>query len=121
MSYRTPAERLKATCKGLKQAQYQNRMAILYATGKLSGKQYRKYTQGTGLPKSVIGIRTHQALGLMSKKQADYLVGNHRYPKPIPTQHKTKRPKKITKIIIAPPQRSKHQPQPKTRPLERQR
>ena len=47
---------------------------ILYATGKISRKQYLQFTQGKGLPKNHFMIRTYQAVGLISKKQADYLI-----------------------------------------------
>ena len=88
MRYRTTYEHITDTLKGLKKAQVQNRLAILYATGKISGAQYKKFTKGTGLPKSVIGIRTHQALGLISKRQADYLVSKKRNPSPPPPKHR---------------------------------
>ena len=97
--YSTPYERLTDTLKGLKKAQVQNRLAVLYATGKISDDQYKKFTQGKGLPKSVIGIRTHQALGLMSKRQADYLVYQKRNlspPPPSPKHHKTP----VTKVTV---------------------
>jgi hypothetical protein len=98
MQYRTIYERITDTLKGLKKAQVQNRLAILYATGKISGAQYKKFTQGTGLPKSVIGIRTHQALGLISKRQADYLVYKKRNPSPPqPPKH---RDTPITRVSV---------------------
>lgn len=37
-------------------------------------RQYLQFTEGKGLPTSRFMIRTHQALGLISKRQADYLV-----------------------------------------------
>lgn len=111
MGYCTPGEWLHDTCKGLKQAQYQNRMAILYATGRISGKQYRQWTQGKGLPKSTIGIRTHQALGLISKKQADYLVQHrHQPPRQQPQQPKPWQRAEITSITTYPPCRPQPQP-----------
>ena len=98
MQYRTVYERITDTLKGLKKAQVQNRLAVLYATGKISGAQYKKFTQGTGLPKSVIGIRTHQALGLISKRQADFLVHKKRNPSPPPPPKHRKEP--ITKVTV---------------------
>ncbi|MBE9082862.1 relaxase domain-containing protein [Tolypothrix sp. LEGE 11397] len=98
MHYRTAFERITDILKGLKKALYQNRLAVLYATGKISGAQYRKFTQGIGLPKSVIGIRTHQALGLISKRQADYLLYKKRNPTPVPTPKYRNTP--ITKVTI---------------------
>ncbi len=53
---------------------YKNKMALLLITGKISHRQYDRYTKGTGLPTSVLGIRVHQALGLISTKQANYLL-----------------------------------------------
>jgi conjugative relaxase-like TrwC/TraI family protein len=47
---------------------------ILYATGKISRKQYLQFTQGKGLPKNHFMIRTYQVVGLISKNQADYLI-----------------------------------------------
>jgi hypothetical protein len=49
-------------------------MKLLYWTGKISRRQYLQFTEGKGLPTSRFMIRTHQALGLISKRQADYLV-----------------------------------------------
>jgi conjugative relaxase-like TrwC/TraI family protein len=47
---------------------------ILYATGKISRKQYLQFTQGKGLPTNRFMIRTYQTVGFISKKQADYLI-----------------------------------------------
>jgi conjugative relaxase-like TrwC/TraI family protein len=98
LAYRTAYERIKDTLKGLKKAQMQNRLAVLYATGKISGKQYKKFTQGTGLPKSVIGIRTHQVLGLISTRQAEFLLYQKRNP--TPAAQLKQRPMPITKVTI---------------------
>jgi conjugative relaxase-like TrwC/TraI family protein len=98
MHYRTIHERINETLKGLKKAQVQNRLAILYATGKISGAQYKKFTEGKGLPKSVIGIRTHQAVGLISKRQADYLVYKKRNPTPEPPPKYRQKP--IVKVSV---------------------
>jgi conjugative relaxase-like TrwC/TraI family protein len=98
MKYRTAYERISDVLKGLKKAQYQNRLAVLYATGKISGSQYKKFTEGKGLPKSVIGIRTHQALGLISKKQADFLLYKKQNPPRPPRPKYQNMP--ITKVRI---------------------
>ena len=57
-------------------------MAILLITGKISHRQYDRYTKGKGLPTSVLGIRVHQALGLISTKQAEYLLKNNQKKSP---------------------------------------
>ena len=57
-------------------------MAILLITGKISHRQYDRYTKGKGLPTSVLGIRVHQALGLISAKQANYLLKNNQMKSP---------------------------------------
>ncbi|MCG6137090.1 MAG: relaxase domain-containing protein [Nostoc sp. LLA-1] len=98
LAYRTPFERITDTLKGLKKAQYQNRLAVLYVTGKISGSQYKKFSEGKGFPKSVIGIRTHQALGLMSKRQAEYLLYKKHNPTPEPPPKHRQKP--IIKVTI---------------------
>ena len=121
LKYRTAYESIKETVKGLKGAHYQNRLAVLYATGKISRANYKKFTEGKGIPKSVIGIRTHQALGLISKRQAEYLLHQKRHPQPTRRNAPIKHP--ITKITIfedtARPKKSPPQPIPKNPHLKK--
>ncbi len=77
---------LLSAAKSLYQAEkayaYKNKMAILLITGKISHRQYDRYTTGKGLPSSVLGIRVHQALGLITTKQAEYLLKNNQKKSP---------------------------------------
>jgi len=57
-----------------KQQNFKRKVKLLYFTGRIDRSQYRKITEGVGLPKSRFVIRTYQAVGLISKKQADYLI-----------------------------------------------
>ena len=73
-NYRSLFATVQAIYKAEKSYAYKNKMALLLITGKISQSQYDRYTKGTGLPTSVLGIRVHQALGLISTKQANYLL-----------------------------------------------
>jgi conjugative relaxase-like TrwC/TraI family protein len=61
------------------QKQFTRKMTFLYATGKITRRQYLQFTQGKGLPQSEFGIKVYQAFGLISKKQAEYIRTTQRY------------------------------------------
>ncbi|NET07810.1 MAG: relaxase domain-containing protein [Symploca sp. SIO2B6] len=86
LNYRTIYEKAAHILKELGKAQYKNRMLFLYATGKISGRDYKRYTEGKGLPTSTIGIRVYEALGFVSKKQANYLISRQQQLKLQDTQ-----------------------------------
>ena len=81
-NYRSLFSTIKAFYQAEKAYAYKNKMAILLITGKISHRQYERYTTGKGLPASVLGIRVHQALGLISKKQAEALLKHNQKKSP---------------------------------------
>ena len=81
-NYRTLLSAAKSLYQAEKAYAYKNKMAILLITGKISHRQYERYTTGKGLPTSVLGIRVHQALGLISKKQSEALLKHNQKKSP---------------------------------------
>ena len=81
-NYRTLLSAAKSLYQAEKAYAYKNKMAILLITGKISHQQYKRYTTDKGLPTSVLGIRVHQALGLISTKQANYLLKHNQKKSP---------------------------------------
>jgi conjugative relaxase-like TrwC/TraI family protein len=56
---------------------YKIKMSCLYATGKITRKQYLRFTKPENMPISKFKINVYEALGLMSKRQAYRLMNEH--------------------------------------------
>ena len=66
----------KSNRKGSKKI-YKLRMNYLYAVGKITRKQYLKFTSDKPTPKGYFKIHIYEALGLISKRKAYYLLNLH--------------------------------------------
>lgn len=61
------------------QKRFKRKMVFLYATGKITRRKYLQITEGKNLPSSKFKIIAYQAFGLISKRQANYLLQQRAY------------------------------------------